>query len=93
MPTESDKIGENTLTEQEPVSFLRIELDNVPLKILDSRRTDAEIQTAERMDLIEENFKDLVNSWISYGPAYDTINPHEYAESDDEDPDLKEMSQ
>jgi hypothetical protein len=65
----------------------------VPLKILDSRRTDAELQTGDRMDLIEENFRDLVRSWVSRGPAYETINRHEYAESDEEDDaDLKEMS-
>ena len=46
------------------------------------------------MDLIEENFRDLVNSWISRGPGYQTINPHEYVDSDDdeEDLDLQEMS-
>jgi hypothetical protein len=93
--TESDQIGELILEANDhPTPYLKIELDNVPLKILDSRRTDAELQTAERMDLIEENFKDLLNSWISHGPPFDTMNPYEYVddEDEDEDPDLKEMS-
>ena len=63
-PTESDQIGELVLEPDEP-AYLKIELDNVPLKILDSRRTDAELRTTERMDLIEENFRDLVQSWVS----------------------------
>jgi hypothetical protein len=74
--------------------YLNVELDNVPLKILDSRRTDGDLESIERAELIEENFRDLVNSWLSRGHGYETINPHEYIDSEDEDdPDFKEMSE
>ncbi len=66
----------------------------MPLRILDTLREES-VQTTTREQLIEENFKDLIKSWMSRGNGYSSINPHEFVDSDEDDnddPDLNEIS-
>ena len=64
------------------------------LRILETNREESILTTA-REQLIEENFKDLVNSWKTKGNGYSSINPHQFVDSDEDvndDPDLNEIS-
>lgn len=74
---------------------LKLEEGSKKLMMEEENWTDEVTSQSNRADMIEENFKDIISSWIGISTEENLSHPRDYVESEDEkdDQELMQMTQ